>query len=78
MGTTSDKARGNLNRFRPNHPPTVASRLRELWDVGKTASQCAVALVEDGISLSRSAVCAIARRKKFPSRPPAGPPRRNR
>jgi hypothetical protein len=67
MGTTSDAARGNTNRHRPNHAPDVIDRARALWDEGKTASEVAWFL-----GITREAVCAIARRNDFPARPPSG------
>lgn len=63
MGTTSEAATGNRNRYKPNHSPELVARARLLWDQGKTASEVAWF-----VGLSREAVCALARRQKFTSR----------
>ena len=64
MGSTSDAARGNRNRCRPDHEKIVILTARMLWDEGYTAGQIAPA-----IGLSRSAVCGVAHRNDFPPRP---------
>lgn len=64
MGTTSDKARGNTNRCKPHHPKDLIERARQFWDLGLPASDVAFF-----VDLSRSAVCAVARRNDFSPRP---------
>lgn len=64
MGTTSDAARGNLNRCKPHHPKALIEQARQLWDgEGYSAKE-----VAERIGLSRSAVCALARRNDFTER----------
>lgn len=68
MGITSDAARGNTNRYRPHHPKHVIETARRLWDVDGLSASAVGAIV----GLSRSAVCALARRNGFVERPPSG------